>query len=209
MTARRNVVRRIRDGIVSLDRVLVVVGGPNGAGKTTFVETFIEATGLLIVNADAIAATLSPSAPSDVAYEAAKVADTVRRDLLARNVSFCMETVFSDRQGTKVDFLRQAQSRGYVVLLVFIGLENSSLAAARVMERLEAGGHDVPDEKIIARFPRSLENLRAAVMFVDQAFIFDNSSVQEPYRWVAELRSGRIIRKGRYQPSWWSELRRE
>jgi predicted ABC-type ATPase len=208
MRARDGVVRRIRDKVASADRVLVVVAGPNGAGKTTFVETFIEATGLLIVNADAIAAILSPATPNDVAYEAAQVAETVRRDLLTRNISFCMETVFSDREGLKVDFLRQARSRGYVVSLIFIGLESSSLAVARVIARLEAGGHDVPDEKIIARFSRSLENLRSAVMFVDHAFIFDNSSAQEPYRWVAELRSGRIVRKGHYQPRWWSELRR-
>lgn len=206
MMGRDNIVRRIREDIASAERVLVVIAGPNGAGKTTFVEMFLETTGLLIVNADAIATVLSPSAPSDVAYEAAQVAETVRRDLLARSVSFCMETVFSDREGAKVEFLRHARLQGYVVFLVFIGLDSSTLAISRVVERLEAGGHDVPDEKIVTRFPRTLINLRAALTFVDHAFIFDNSSAQEPYRWVAELRSGRVVRKG-FQPRWWSKFR--
>lgn len=202
----RNVIRRLSDGIASVDRVLVVIAGPNGAGKTTFVETFLGATGLLVVNADAIAAAMSPAAPGAVAYEAAQVAETVRRDLLARSVSFAMETVFSDREGSKIEFLRDARSRGYVVCLIYVGLESSSLAVARVVERLAAGGHDVPDEKIVSRFSRTLENLRVALTFVDHAFIFDNSSAHEPYRWVAELHSGRVVRKGGFEPRWWLEL---
>jgi len=87
-------------------------------------------------------------------------------------------------------------------------LESSDLAVARVVERVQLGGHDVPDAKIGERFPRTLRNLRAALPFVDAAFIFDNSSAEEPYRFVAELESGRVIRRGKPQPRWWRELRR-
>jgi hypothetical protein len=58
-----------------------------------------------------------------------------------------METVFSDTQGAKVDFLKECRSNGYTVVLVFIGLESADLSRGRIMERVEAGGHDVPDEK--------------------------------------------------------------
>lgn len=87
------------------ERLLIVVAGPNGAGKSTFVETFLKPTGILIVNPDEVAKGLSPDSPEGVAYEAARVADTWRRDLAARGVSFCMETVFSDPQGAKLEFL--------------------------------------------------------------------------------------------------------
>lgn len=185
-----------------MSRLLIVVAGPNGAGKTTFVERFVAPLGVRIVNADAIAAALNPSNPGAVAYEAAKAADVVREDLLARGVSFCMETVFSDREGSKIRFLRKARERGYVIILIFVGLENSDLAIGRVIERTEHGGHDVPDEKIIERFPRSIRNLRTALTFVDHAFVLDNSSSKEPFRFVAELRSGRAIRRGPHQPRW-------
>jgi len=207
MSTRKHAASRIAERVAAEERVLVVVAGSNGAGKTTFVETFLTMPALRVVNADAIARALSPT-PETVAYEAARLADDVRHDLLSRGVSFCMETVFSDPEGAKVEFLREARSRGYVVILTFIGLESSDLAVARVVERVQRGGHDVPDAKIGERFPRTLRNLRAALSFVGTAFIFDNSSAEEPYRFVAELESGRVVRRGKTQPRWWRELRR-
>src|SRR3954451_16869108 len=89
------------------ERLLLVVAGPNGAGKSTFVETYLKPTGILIVNPDEVAKGLSPDSPEDFTYEAARVADTWRRDLTARGISFCMETVFSDPQGAKLEFLQE------------------------------------------------------------------------------------------------------
>ena len=197
----------VRASIDSATRVLVVVAGPNGAGKSTFVETFLAGLDLRVVNPDAIARALSPADPGAVAYEAAGVADGVRRDLLARGISFCMETVFSDPEGAKLAFLRDARDRGYVVILIFIALDSPALAIARVIQRTEHGGHDVPDDKIATRFPRTFANLREALTFLDHAFLFDNSSADEPYRFVAELRSGRVTRRGEAQPTWWTAVR--
>ena len=70
------------------------------------------------------------------------------------------------------------------------------------MQRVEAGGHDVPDEKIVARFPRTFANLRQALSFVNQALLFDNSSADEPYRFVAEFRDGKRRRRKGYRPVW-------
>ncbi len=191
----------LRERLSADDELLVVVAGPNGAGKTTFVQRYIKATGLRIVNPDEIARALAPEAPDTVAYEAAQLAETVRRDLVSRGVSFCMETVFSDRVGAKIEFLQEARSRGYFVFLVFVGLDSPQLAMSRVMQRAETGGHDVPDEKIVARFPWTIENLRAAIAFVDHALVFDNSSADEPYRFVAEFEGGRLVRQER-RPAW-------
>ncbi len=197
----------IADRLMAEEPALVVLAGPNGAGKTTFVATFLHSLDFPFINADVIAKQLWPSQPDGVAYEAAKIADGMRRSLLATGASFIMETVFSDREGSKLQFLRDAQKSGYTVCLVFIGLGSSHLALARVLERTEEGGHDVPDEKVVNRFPRTHENLRDALAFVDHAFIFDNSSSYTPYRFIAEMESGRVIRSGRYQPRWWKTIR--
>jgi predicted ABC-type ATPase len=193
---------RIRNTLATADRVLVVVAGPNGAGKSTFVDAFLTPTGLHVVNPDQIAKALAPDDPDSMAYQAAQAADTVRSDLVTRGVSFCMETVFSDPEGAKLAFLRQARAQHYVVLLVFIGLDTGELAIARVVERVEAGGHDVPDAKILARFPRTLQNLTQALAFVDHAFLFDNSSAKEPFRFVAEFSNGARVRRGKRRPQW-------
>ena len=192
----------VQESLSTGGRILVVVAGPNGAGKSTFVDTFLRPTGLLIVNPDHIARALAPADPTAMAYEAARAADTVRQDLVARRVSFCMETVFSDSKGAKVAFLKHAQEQRYVVLLAFIGLDSGELAVARVIERVEAGGHDVPDEKILSRFPRTLDNLTHALESVDHAFLFDNSSADEPFRCVAEFGKGTVVKRGSCRPTW-------
>jgi len=104
--------RALRRRVRAEERLLLVVAGPNGAGKSTFVETFLKPTGILVVNPDEVARGLSPDAPEAIAYEAARVADSWRRDLVARGISFCMETVFSDPHGAKLDFLKECQSHG-------------------------------------------------------------------------------------------------
>src|SRR3990172_559570 len=122
----------IGGSVTSGDRLLIVVAGPNGAGKSTFVDTFLRPTGLRIVNPDQIAQALAPDDPGAVAYEAAQAADTVRHDLIARGVSFCMETVFSDPQGAKIGFLQECQSNGYTIILVFIGFGSAEFSLRRV-----------------------------------------------------------------------------
>lgn len=193
---------RRRRGSGGEERLLIVVAGPNGAGKSTFVETFLKPSGILIVNPDEVAKGLSPDSPKDVAYEAARVADTWRRDLAARGVSFCMETVFSDPQGATLAFLRECQSSGYTVILVFIGLESAELSLGRVIQRVERGGHDVPDEKLEARFPRTFDNLRQALTFVDEALLLDNSSADKPFRFVAAFKAGKRLRQKGFAPAW-------
>ena len=173
---------------------LIVLAGSNGAGKTTFYELYLERLGLPFVNADHIAQALDPSHPERVAYQAAAVADDVRRDLVKRGHSFCMETVFSDPVGEKVQFLQDAQTVGYTVIGVFITLSDPALSMARVAQRVGRGGHDVPDDKLESRFGRTAQNIQAALQFVDVGLLIDNSSAETPYRLLelwerGELRS--------------------
>ena len=165
--------------------VLVAIAGPNGSGKTTFYENFIAPFGLPFVNADLIAKEIAAKGGKTGDYEAAKAAERKRRELLSKKRSFCMETVFSDTVGDKRNFLRDAQKGGYGVLLIFIGLDHVETSRARVAQRVSAGGHTVPDKKIEDRFPRTIENLRKAIGFVDYAWLLDNSSFDEPFRPVA------------------------
>jgi predicted ABC-type ATPase len=182
--------------------LLVVLAGSNGAGKTTFYERFLANLPMRFINADRIAAALSPGDPDAATVQATRLAETMRRDLVRRGESFVMETVFSDPAGAKLGLLRDAQAKGYAVVLLFIGIESPSLSAARVAQRLERGGHDVPDDRVISRFPRTLANLRAALAFVDVALRLDNSSSRDPYRPVATWRSGREVSRAADAPSW-------
>jgi len=81
--------RALRRRVRAEERLVVVVAGPNGAGKSTFVEAFLKSTGFLVVNPDDVARGLSPATPGAVAYGAARVADTWRRDLVVLHSHRC------------------------------------------------------------------------------------------------------------------------
>jgi predicted ABC-type ATPase len=202
MTARRGGADALRAQLNARGPFVIVAAGPNGAGKTTFVDHFIRPSSLRIINPDEIARGLAPLSPESVAYEAADVADALRGRLVAAGSPFCTETVFSDPAGSKLAFLKSAQRSGYVVFLVFIGLESAALSSARVAQRVEKGGHDIPDDKLEARYPRTLSNLKSALAFVNHALILDNSSADHPYRFVAEFQRGALIRKVKALPEW-------
>ncbi len=182
--------------------LLVVIAGPNGSGKTTFYEEYIAPFGLPFVNADLIAGEMAAKGERISDFEAAKLAETRRRDYVGKKRSFCFETVFSDTVGSKRKFFRDAQEGGYTVILLFIGLDRLELSRARVLQRVLAGGHGVPDRKIAERFPRTFDNLRRAIGFVDRVCLFDNSSFDIPYRPIAICDSGRVVLLFPPLPAW-------
>jgi len=173
--------------------VLLVLAGCNGAGKTTFFETFLRDTGIAFVNADDIARALAATGPPVDPYRAAELAGGLRRDLVARRRTFCMKSVLSDPVGDKLEFLQAAQRAGYRVIFIWIRLASVELSIARVMQRVAAGGHDVPDAKLEARYRRTWHNATAALRFADLALVIDNSSAERPFRHVETWRSGQPV----------------
>lgn len=186
-----------------LDRrpILVALGGPDGAGKTTFYHANLEPSGLRFVNADTIARELNMDA-----YSAAAVAGTVRQELVRQGESFVLETVFSDPVGDKLAFLTSTASMGYTVLLCFVGVSSAEVCDQRVALRVSQGGHDVPAEKLVSRYPRTLANLRMAVRILPHVWIFDNNDLSHPFRFAAICEEGRIVQLSRPIPKWLKPL---
>lgn len=186
--------------------VLLFLAGPNGAGKSTFFQLYLSDLGWPFVNADEIGRVLReeaiPGSAEDFDRAAFVRAEELRKARLAAGASFCTETVFSDPAGSKLEFLGLAQGLGYHVILVFIGLDSPELSVARVMQRVELGGHDVPDAKLLARYPRTIANLKAAIPLVDDAYLFDNSSASDPFRMVAIYSEGQLVLQNEPLPGW-------
>lgn len=185
---------------------LVVVAGPNGAGKSTFIAHYVTPLGLPYVNADHIARILNAATPGlsqrELDRRAFQEAERLRDELLDLRFGFCTETVFSDPVGSKLDFLERARSAGFFVTLVFICLANPAISIGRVGQRVAQGGHGVPVDRLLARFPRTLKNLRAAVPLAHEAFLFDNSEPESPYRLVATYVDGRLASRHPPLPRW-------
>ena len=182
--------------------VIVAIAGPNGAGKTTFFHSHLREVGLRFINADDIARELKITA-----YEAAELTDALRRELVRQRESFVFETVFSDPIGDKLTFLKNASASGYSVVLCFIGISGPEISEERVGMRVSQGGHDVPSEKLVSRFPRTLANLDAAIQTLPMVLVFDNEDLAAPFRKVAEFQNGASVFLAALVPQWLRALR--
>ena len=175
----------------------VALAGPNGAGKSTFFWTHLNDVGLRFVNADVLALQLGIDA-----YKAAALADSFRRKLLERQESFVFETVFSDPAGEKLAFLNELAAAGYTVVLCFIGASAAEISEERVAMRVTQGGHDVPSDKLIERYPRILNNLKSALRTLPLVWVFDNSDLEKPYQLVARVTGGKPVALRDPLPEW-------
>jgi predicted ABC-type ATPase len=122
-------------------------------------------------------------------YLASAIADIMRHELLENRVSFTFETVMSSPD--KVTFLKKAKESGARTYLYYVATEDPIINISRVRNRVRLGGHDVPEDKIISRYGRSLGLLSEAIRHTNRAYIFDNSKYKQI--WLAEVTDGKVL----------------
>ncbi len=155
----------------------IVIAGPNGAGKTTFAREFLpQGRGVLnFVNADLIAAGLSPLRPPLAARAAGRLVLAELDRLAAARADFAFESTLSGKG--YVERLRQWKSGGYHIEIVFLQLSSPQLAFKRIATRVAQGGHDVPRADVVRRFARGLANFENLYQtLADSWELYDNSA---------------------------------
>ena len=167
--------------------VFHLLAGPNGAGKSTLYHALVRAeiisADLAFINADLferdyLQHIIDPAQRSAAARD---WADTQRTSKLASEESFVSETVFSHE--SKLALIDEAIAQGYIVALYVVALDDPQRLLARVQRRVHEGGHDVPPEKILARYPRTLDNLSKAVSLATVAYLYEARELEDggPY----------------------------
>lgn len=138
---------------------------PNGAGKTTASYTVLPEIWYCkeFVNADNIAAGISPFNAESVALEAGRIMLKRIRELMEEKADFAFETTLATR--SYVSLIKEARERGYEVTLV--------------AKRVSHGGHHIPDEVVIRRYYRGLQNLiHLYISYCDKWFVLDNMDLK-------------------------------
>jgi predicted ABC-type ATPase len=157
---------------------IIIVAGPNGAGKTTFAREYLPREGhcLDFLNADLIAAGLSPFQPEAAALRAGRLMLEEMAQRIAQRHSFSFETTLSGRgYARQIPQWRQA---GYFVKLYFLTLPSAEMAISRVAARVRQGGHHIPEDVIRRRFDAGLKLLQHVYLpLVDAWSIHDNSDL--------------------------------
>lgn len=151
---------------------VVVFAGPNGSGKSTFTELLKPP--MDYINADEIKKNLKCTD-----LEAAQLAEKQRDEHIERMEEFCFETVLSTDRNLKL--LKKAKEQGYFIRCYYVLTADPMINVLRVKSRVESGGHDVPEEKIISRYDRALVLVKDLVKICDVCHIYDNSG-SRPFR---------------------------
>ena len=171
---------------------LYVIAGPNGAGKTTFASEFLPAFVRCreFLNADLIAAGLSPFAPETQNVRAGRLLLARIDELAAAKKDFGFETTLAGI--TYAKRLRNMQRAGYRIVLFFLWLPSARVAAARVANRVRQGGHPVSEEDIRRRYHAGLRNLvQRYLPLADAWWMYDGSKL--PPKVIAYEKRGKLV----------------
>jgi predicted ABC-type ATPase len=154
----------------------IIIAGPNGAGKTTFAREFLpkDAGVIHFVNADLLAAGLSPLKPDLAALAAGRLLLGELDRLAKARQDFAFESTLSGL--TYISRLKRWKSAGYRIEIIFLRLASVQLALRRIAARVKQGGHDVPRTDVLRRFDRGWKNFENAYKsLADSWALYDNS----------------------------------
>lgn len=153
-----------------------IISGPNGAGKTTFALRYLPqiASCRNFVNADLIAYGISPFDSLSAQYEAGRIFLREIHANINKRVDFAFETTLAGR--SHINLLKKLRKDGWQVVLFFLWIPDAAFSKSRIRERVKDGGHDVPDDTIYRRFPRTMHNLiEIYIPLCDKVLCYDNS----------------------------------
>lgn len=156
-----------------------VIGGPNGAGKSTAARGMLpEFIGVKqFVNADEIARGLSGFAPETVAREAGRIMLQRLRSLARQRSDFAFESTLAAR--SFAPWLVGLRETGYAIHVIYIWIPSVELALQRVANRVQAGGHHVPEDTVRRRYHRGQRNfLTLYAPLADSWEVYDNSRTE-------------------------------
>jgi predicted ABC-type ATPase len=156
---------------------LLIVAGPNGSGKTSVTGKILKhiwIEGCEYINPDNIARDMFGDwNSSEAILQAARYSAARREDCIACGRSLIFETVLSAPD--KISFIERAKQQGYFIRLFFIGTDSPQINAMRILRRVVNGGHDVPAEKIVSRYYKSISSCAFLAPMVDRLYVYDNS----------------------------------
>ena len=161
--------------------IIFVLAGVNGAGKSSVGGAVLREKGSNYFNPDEAAARIRNELGCSIAEanqsgweEGKRLLEAAIRD----GVSHAFESTLA---GTSIPaLLAKAASSGFDVRAWFVGLSSPEQHIARVRDRVAAGGHDIPEEKIRERWDASRRNIIALMRYLTELRLFDNSQQRDP-----------------------------
>lgn len=170
---------------------LYIIAGPNGAGKTTAAKTILPEVFdcEIFLNADEIAAQLNPENAEAAALKAGRIMLSQIEECIDKKVTFSIETTLATR--SYLQLVSKAQLQQYEVILLFFYLPSAEMAKQRVRQRVQKGGHSIPENVIERRYSSGIKNLIDFIEIVNRWRVYENV-VSPPLKIAEGERDGLI-----------------
>ena len=176
---------------------VLIIAGPNGAGKTSVTGKILKhewVEGCEYINPDFIARDKFGDWNSqEMILKAAQFAEKWREECLKKKQSMIFETVLSALD--KIAFIERAKQQDFFIRLFFISTDNPQINASRVAQRVMKGGHDVPIQKIINRYYKSIANCTLLAKNVDRLYVYDNSIENSLPKLLFRANDGKFVKQ--------------
>lgn len=188
-------------------KIYTIIAGVNGVGKSSLTGVLIgESNDLgVIVDTDRITAALGGDK-----IKGGKQAVRLIGDSLKNGLSFTQETTLSGTKTLKT--ILAARERQYFIRLYYIGVGSAEESVKRIKNRVEKGGHNIPETDVRRRYEKRFDDLAAVLPYCDEVKLYDNENgfvekaeyknqtltlKGEPPEWLTELREYLSVRRGR------------
>lgn len=156
-----------------------IIAGPNGAGKSTFATEFLpnHVQCVNFINPDLIARGLSPFDPDLAFVRAARLVIEQIHSRIQNRDDFGFETTLAGR--SYLSLVKSLIVQGYDVHMFYLWIPSPELGLQRIQQRVQAGGHDVPEADVRRRYRRTLRNLFSRYrQQLSTLHFFDNSTLE-------------------------------
>ncbi len=174
--------------------VLYILGGANGVGKTSWYNTSIKEgfidPALSFINVD----TITLKELGGYTAENFVKAEAIARERIARHIdkkeTFMIESNLA--KASDYEWIERMESKGYETVLYFLGTDDIEINKNRVRERVQEGGHDVPDNIIEQRYRMGISYLKTKILLFKEAYLVDNSlPIPQEIAHLKDFKSGR------------------
>lgn len=175
-----------------------IIGGVNGTGKSSFVGSLkMQTTELgIIIDPDKITSSVNGNI-----IQGARIAIKQIENCIEKGISFTQETTLTGAKTTVT--AKMAKEKGYYIKLYYIGLDSQEESIKRIKNRVEKGGHNIPEADVKRRYENRFKTLKEILPYCDEAIFVDNYN---GYAEIAEYKNGELIIKVKDQPEWIKEV---
>lgn len=176
----------------------ILYAGVNGAGKSTLYQTTKCKDQMFRINTDEILREFGDWRNMSDVMVAGKIAIKRLKQYFADGVTFNQETTLCGK--STINAIIKAKEQGYIIELHYIGVDSVDIAKQRIRDRVEAGGHGIPEKDVERRYEESFKNLAAIIPHCDLVALYDNTN---QFRRFAIIKQGKAVIMSRNVPQWY------